>query len=56
MALAKKLSNLAPVLTNKPEAVHQVTVISEIIMTFGGSEAPTAFIRMNKIKLAEFNL
>ena len=56
MTLAKKLSSLAPTLTNKPEAVHQVTVYSESIMTFGGSEAPTAFIKLNKIKLADLNI
>ena len=53
LALAKKLSALAPSLTLKGEEVHQVIVNTDVVMTFGGTESPTARLKMNCIGLVE---
>ncbi len=53
LELAKKLSALAPTLTLKGEEWHQVIVNTDVVMTFAGTDGPTARLKMNCIGLVE---
>lgn len=52
-ALARRASAFAAELLGKPETVVMAAVIPNSVMTFAGSDAPTAFVAVKSINLPE---
>lgn len=52
-ALAKELSEFTADLLGKPEGFVQTCVAGGLSMTFGGTEAPTAYVTLRSIGLPD---